>query len=145
MGCLDQSWIPCLILDVPGPRARSTPSSSGYWGLHRGGLPYSFLECWAQSWVSSLILRESGTRSSPTISLDFPPPSRSPKPVEDLGRLQLIPSITLSCWCGWTDRWNPGRTVDPHGGGVLSWKFCLELISMRLCVPNLPAERCLDL
>lgn len=104
-GILDQTWVSSLILDVPGPRTRNTSSSSGCWDLIRAGLPYSFLDCWAQSWVPSLILRVSGLRSSPIISLDLPPASsRSPKPVDDPGGLQLIPPITLSCWCGWTDR-----------------------------------------
>lgn len=104
-GILDQSWVLSLILNVPGPRASYTPSSLGYWGSIRAVHPYSFLKCWAQSWVPSFILRVSGPRSSPIISLDLPPASsRSPKPVDDPGGLQLIPPITLSCWCGWTDR-----------------------------------------
>lgn len=59
-GILDQTWVSSLILDVPGPRTRNTSSSSGCWDSIRARLPYSFLECWAQSWVPSLILRVSG-------------------------------------------------------------------------------------
>nr|XP_045229343.1 interleukin-11 receptor subunit alpha isoform X4 [Macaca fascicularis]XP_045229354.1 interleukin-11 receptor subunit alpha isoform X4 [Macaca fascicularis] len=61
----------------------------------------------------------------------------SSKPIEDPGGLRQSPLIILSCWCGWMD----SRSLWLG----LSWKFCLEPISVRPCISNLPAERCLYL
>lgn len=90
-------------------------------GLTQKWLPYSFLECWAHNWVPSLILRGSGTRSSPTISLNFPLSCRSPKPVEDLGGLQLIPPNAGVD--GWTDRTQAGQQIPMEAGSQLEVLF----------------------
>ena len=131
-GYCAQSWMSIFILGVSGspplflmclgPELDPLPHPQGF-GAYPKRLPYSFLECWAHNWVPSLILRESGTRSSPTISLDFPLSCRSPKPVEDLGGLQLIPPIMLV----WMDgQMEPRQDSRSPWRRVLSWKFCLD-------------------
>lgn len=87
----------------------------------------------------------SGPKPGPIISLDLPFPfSRRPKPIENPGRLQLIPHITLSCGLdGRIDRTQAGLWVLMKGGVSVEVLFGAHFYE-TLC-SNLPDERYLDL